>query len=47
MGAARSRSAGDGGCGGAKVIAVTDSRNTLAAHCDIALVVQTLENTDV
>jgi RpiR family carbohydrate utilization transcriptional regulator len=32
---------------GAKVIAITGSRNALAAQCDIALIVETLENTNV
>ncbi|KQT42969.1 RpiR family transcriptional regulator [Aureimonas sp. Leaf454] len=32
---------------GAKVIAITGSHNALAAHCDVAIVVETLENTDV
>ncbi|WP_246191129.1 SIS domain-containing protein [Aureimonas leprariae] len=33
--------------GGAKVIAITGSRNSLAAHCDVAIVAETLENTNV
>lgn len=32
---------------GAKVIGITGSRNDLVAHCDVALVVETLENTNV
>lgn len=33
--------------GGGKVIAISGSQSALAGHCDVAIVVETLENTDI